>query len=49
MGDMNIDILDLKSPMKKELENTMRRLGLIKDRHGGLGHDSWLLHVNVDP
>ena len=22
---------------------------MIKDRHGGLGHDSWLLHVNVYP
>ena len=29
MGDMNIDILDNNSPLKKELENTMRRLGLI--------------------
>ena len=29
MGDMNIDMLDLNSPIKKELENTMRRLGLI--------------------
>ena len=29
MGDMNIDMLDLNSPLKKELDNTMRRLGLI--------------------
>ena len=29
MGDMNIDILDPKSPSKKELENTMRKIGLI--------------------
>ena len=29
MGDMNIDILDNKSPEKKELDTTMRRLGLI--------------------
>ena len=21
----------------------------VKDRHGGLGRDSWLLHVNVYP
>ena len=29
MGDMNIDMLDLNSPLKKELDNTMRRIGLI--------------------
>ena len=29
MGDMNNDMLDLNSPLKKELENTMRRVGLI--------------------
>ena len=29
MGDMNIDLLDLNSPLKEELDNTMRRVGLI--------------------
>ena len=29
MGDMNIDMLDLNSPLKKELDNTMKRIGLM--------------------
>ena len=29
MGDMNINMLDMNSPLRKELDNTMRRIGLI--------------------
>ena len=29
MGDMNIDILDVNSPQKKELDNTMKKIGLM--------------------